>query len=173
VLAAMADVVTRLALVTQRVHSISLTGEPVRNRHARLCTQVNRQQHAVTGCLEGTHHVTETVLDVGTNARVDHLGRTVPTEHGYRLGPILPLHCLLAMSSGDDIKRKAYIRRAVVGLAVVASTVAANLAAFVEHVNPSRFVMFGVAGVLAAVVTPVPPITQKKMSPELRSGRWS
>jgi len=117
--------------------------------------------------------VTGTVPDVGSQARLDHLGSawfgTVATGHSYRPA-CLAVTLAPGMSAGDGTKRRTYVRRAVVGLAVVASTVAADLAANVEHVDPSRFVVFGVAGVLAAVVVLVTPASQKKMSPELQSG---
>lgn len=46
-----------------------------------------KQEMPATGCLEGTHHVTGMVFDVGSQASLDHLGsawfRTVATGGGY------------------------------------------------------------------------------------------
>lgn len=56
------------------------------------------------------------------------------------------------MHSRRDSGRRPYRHQVVVGLAVVASTVAACLAAFVGRLDGSRVTLFGLSGLLAAVV---------------------
>ena len=56
------------------------------------------------------------------------------------------------MSSGDDHERRTHLRRAAVGLAVGASTVAADLVTFAGRPDFPKFMMIGLAAVLAAVV---------------------
>jgi hypothetical protein len=68
----------------------------------------------------------------------------------------------VAMSSGDDREWKTYVRSAVLGLAVVASTIAADLAAFIGRPDFSKLETFGFAGLLAAVVVLLTSGSQKK-----------
>jgi hypothetical protein len=93
----------------------------------------------MTGCLEGTHRVIRTLSYVGLSTRRDRLrparSGVVATGLGYKNSSFGSLGGSLcsAMSSSDDRDRRPYVRSLFVGLIVAASTVTADLAAFVGH----------------------------------------
>jgi hypothetical protein len=57
-----------------------------------------------------------------------------------------------AMSSSDGRGRRPYAHLVLVGAVVAASTIVADLAAYVGHPDFSKLITFGLAGLLAAVV---------------------
>jgi hypothetical protein len=65
-----------------------------------------------------------------------------------------------------DHEWRPFFRGAVVGLLVAASTFTADLAAFAGHLDLLRFVLFGIAALLAACLA-ISSIIIKKMLPPM------
>jgi hypothetical protein len=71
---------------------------------------------------------------------------------------VLQSYYLYEMSSRGDQKSGHYFRQAVVAFVIAASVVTADLATFSDRVDVRRFVLFGMAGLLAACTVFVTPI---------------
>ena len=134
----------------------------------------------LTSCMPSPHRVAWMVLDVGSRSCSGQQGpaqpRLVATESSYRRGGacILPSveHCRIhfmrcgynvpAMPSRHDQGHEPNFRRATLGLAVVASTVSAELATSSGHLGPSKLGLFGLAGLCAATVALLMPTDSPK-----------
>jgi hypothetical protein len=100
----------------------------------------------------------------------DALGRRCPLWSGSWSTSVQGARLPPGMFSGNDLQRRPYFRSAVVGLVVVAATVAADLAAFVGRLGFARIMMFTFAGLLAAAVVLLTSADLKKIAQTSRSG---
>lgn len=116
-----------------------------------------------TRCLEGTAGVARTVRDVRSQGACvwaePPSALMVATTCGYR--PLV--HSMIFdMSAGSDHDWRPYVRGAVVGLVIAASTFMADLATYMGPLDSSRLTSFGLAGGFAAAVALLLATDKKK-----------
>jgi hypothetical protein len=73
------------------------------------------------------------------------------------------LYDFFGMSAGSDHDWRPYVRGAVVGLVVAASTFMSDLATYVGPLDSSRLTSFGLAGGFAAAVALLLAVDKKKV----------